>query len=87
MTTRLKPRERNSRYDGPLTDFLARTPKEQHAAEEVRWYKAQMRAWALNWRERHVAAAILAKSPEEIGATDLYFAKLYREHLRKAGAL
>ncbi len=74
------------RYSGPLTPFLARVAPEHRATEEQRWYRAQMRSWAGHWRIRRETAALLAKPVSEIAETNLYFAKMYRDHSRQRDA-
>jgi hypothetical protein len=46
---------------------------------EAQWYRGQMRSWAGYWRERHLIAAMLGKSVQEVTETYIALAKTYRD--------
>jgi hypothetical protein len=69
---------------GGLTDFLRKVPAEFQTRETFRWYRSQMRAWALDWRDRRASAAILALPVEQVAGTYLTLAIMYRDEGRRA---
>lgn len=70
-------------YSGALSECLKRFPADQHAAVTRRWYRAQMRDWALFWRQARLYAAMLGVPVHEVNSTAVNLAKNYRDEARR----
>jgi hypothetical protein len=68
-----------SNCSGSLRQCLARDPK----LTEAKWHRGQMRGYAGFWRRRRDIAALTGCSVESVSETDLFLAKLYRDHAIK----
>jgi hypothetical protein len=75
----LKPVSTPANCSGPLSQCLARDPK----LTEAKWHRGQMRGYAGFWRQRREIAALVGRTVADVTKTDLFLAKLYRDHALK----
>jgi len=69
--------------DGALGKCIT-LARPQNVEEFIRrWYRAQMRQWAGNWRLSRQQAAAVGKPVEEVAHTAVKFAALYRDSAKE----
>ena len=73
----------DARFSGPLSECIRRNHPSDVADFSRRWHRAQMRVWAIHWREARVEAAMLGQPVEEVATLDLKCALVYRDALRR----
>ena len=93
LTTRIPPKPNSGtstesfappkNLDGALGKCITLARPENVEEFIRRWYRAQMRQWAGNWRLSRQQAAALGKPVEEVANTAVKFAALYRDSAKE----
>ena len=71
------------KFDGPLGKCITLSRPKDVEDFIRRWYRAQMRQWAGNWRMARDNAAAQKKPIAEVANTAIKFAVLYRDSARR----
>jgi hypothetical protein len=73
-----------TKFDGPLGKCINLARPNDVEDFIRRWYRAQMRQWAGNWRLSRGNAAAQKKTVAEVANTAIKFAVLYRDSAKSA---